>query len=139
MHSAPEPSRLKEGLAKKNIPFLERQNEHSKVYNNCTRMIAGEKRLARGGYSLPAGGELLNNYTGETPMLTDPVNLDFRPKAGSPLIDAGRVIPSVTDGFQGKSPDIGAYEYGGQQWVPGITWSKKKLAEHEQAVSRLMW
>jgi len=27
-------------------------------------------------------------------------------------IDAGVAIPNVTDGFVGKAPDLGAYEYG---------------------------
>jgi hypothetical protein len=51
--------------------------------------------------------------------LADPKNLDFRPPKGSPLIDAGRVIKGYTDGFLGKAPDIGAYEYGGNPWKAG--------------------
>jgi hypothetical protein len=29
------------------------------------------------------------------------------------------VIPGITDGYVGIAPDIGAYEYGGMDWVPG--------------------
>ncbi|MDA0349829.1 MAG: hypothetical protein O3C20_20770 [Verrucomicrobia bacterium] len=37
---------------------------------------------------------------------------DFRLKAGSAAIDAGTELPSLTDGFVGSAPDLGAYEYG---------------------------
>lgn len=47
-----------------------------------------------------------NNYTGVTPMFTDTLKSDFRLKSGSPCIDAGKVIPGVTDGFNGSAPDI---------------------------------
>jgi hypothetical protein len=33
-------------------------------------------------------------------------------KAGSRAIDAGAALPNVTDGFLGKGPDLGAYEFG---------------------------
>lgn len=38
--------------------------------------------------------------------------LDFRLSAGSKAIDAGKVLPTITDGFVGKAPDLGAYETG---------------------------
>jgi hypothetical protein len=44
--------------------------------------------------------------------LYKPNGLDFRLKPGSPAIDAGVELPSITDGFTGKAPDIGAYEIG---------------------------
>ena len=34
------------------------------------------------------------------------------PGQGSPLIDAGMVLPNVNDDFTGKAPDIGPYEFG---------------------------
>ena len=37
---------------------------------------------------------------------------DFRLKAGSAAIDAGTELPSLTDGFVGSAPDLGAYEHG---------------------------
>ncbi len=37
---------------------------------------------------------------------------ELRPLAGSPLIDAGVVIPGVNDGYSGSAPDIGAFEIG---------------------------
>ena len=38
--------------------------------------------------------------------------LDFRLRAGSAAVDAGCVLPSLTDGFTGDAPDLGAYERG---------------------------
>ena len=34
----------------------------------------------------------------------------FAPADGSPLINAGAIVPSITDGFSGSAPEIGAYE-----------------------------
>lgn len=37
---------------------------------------------------------------------------DMRLSAGSKAVDAGKVIPNITDGYLGVAPDLGAYEYG---------------------------
>ncbi|WP_347840718.1 T9SS type A sorting domain-containing protein [uncultured Draconibacterium sp.] len=47
-------------------------------------------------------------------------NHDFRPAAGSALIDGGEIISGITDGYQGTAPDIGAYEDGLTPWIPGV-------------------
>jgi len=39
-------------------------------------------------------------------------DFDFRLKAGSAAVDRGVVLPNVTDGFSGTSPDLGALEVG---------------------------
>jgi len=101
---------------RRQFPLLERQNQNSEVFNNVARTIVCNQGNRE---SFPPGKQLSNNYTGETPDLVDAQNLDFRPKKGSPLIDAGREIPGFTDGFKGKAPDIGAYEFGGEYWKPG--------------------
>jgi hypothetical protein len=44
--------------------------------------------------------------------VVDPDSVDLRLKAGAKAVDAGTVIPNVTDGFNGKAPDLGAYEQG---------------------------
>lgn len=52
------------------------------------------------------------------PDFSDPTHVvdvdavDLRLREGSAAIDAGLVLPNVTDGFQGAAPDLGAYEYG---------------------------
>lgn len=53
---------------------------------------------------------------------TDEDNMDLRPRKGSALIDRGAKVQGVTDGFHGKAPDIGAYEYGGPYWTAGASW-----------------
>ena len=53
-------------------------------------------------------------------MVEDPDLFDFRPLRSSPLVDAGYVVPGVTDGYTGPAPDIGAYEWGDDiYWIPG--------------------
>ncbi len=44
--------------------------------------------------------------------LYEPESFDFSLEAGSPAIDAGIELPTITDGFTGKAPDLGAYESG---------------------------
>lgn len=46
--------------------------------------------------------------------------LFYRIQSGSPAVNAGTTIAGITDGSVGV-PDIGAYEYGGDEWVPGYT------------------
>lgn len=41
---------------------------------------------------------------------------------GADPIDKGKIINGITDGYEGSAPDIGAYEYGGDDWSAGITW-----------------
>jgi hypothetical protein len=39
-----------------------------------------------------------------------PEGLDFRLASGSSAIDAAKILPTITDGYAGNGPDIGAYE-----------------------------
>ena len=41
-----------------------------------------------------------------------PEDYDFQLRPGAAAIDAGTVLPTITDGFTGKAPDLGAYELG---------------------------
>ncbi|VGO16881.1 hypothetical protein PDESU_05473 [Pontiella desulfatans] len=59
--------------------------------------------------------------------LRDPENRDFRPKQGSPLVDAGtladmnRFTYYRKPHYVGRAPDIGAYEFGDSSyWIPGF-------------------
>ena len=119
---------------RKQWPLLEKQNLNTEIINNCAVHMTGD----RSG-NLPLPGVKSNNYMGTASMLVDSENLDFRPGAGSPLIDAGKHIPGVTDGYKGSAPDIGAYEYGGEQWQPGITWEKNNEEEHYRVIKSIMW
>jgi hypothetical protein len=42
----------------------------------------------------------------------DPDDFDFRLRRGTAAVDAGIAIPNVTDGFDGRAPDLGALELG---------------------------
>jgi hypothetical protein len=61
-------------------------------------------------------------------LFRDYRNWDFRPRTGSPLIDAGSTVndPSVHgESIIGLEPDIGAYEAGDlNYWIPGAFQSK---------------
>jgi hypothetical protein len=101
---------------RKQAPLLPVQNENSLIANNAARTIIGGK--ARG-QRYRFQKNLVTNCQERDLKLADPAGLDFRPRADSPLIDAGTVIPGITERFDGRAPDIGAYEYGGENWRPG--------------------
>jgi hypothetical protein len=44
--------------------------------------------------------------------LYNPEDNDFRLKPRSAAIDKGMELPGITDGFRGRAPDLGAYEFG---------------------------
>jgi len=111
LHVVPEPKKW----WRKQYPLLAVQNAHSTIFNNAALTITGNNR----GAPFPAGENVTHNYQGRDPGLADPARFDFRPRADSPLVDAGRVIDGITDGFAGQAPDIGAYEHGAPRWVPG--------------------
>lgn len=69
----------------------------------------------------PSGTNSL--YMSTNPLFTGTGSggLAFRLQSGSPAKDAGAVVSGVTDGYVGTNPDIGAYEFGGTDWVPGYT------------------
>lgn len=117
---------------------IKKQNANSETINNYAPVLSGLQNweVRRKRRILRPLGKLENNHTGGKSMLIDaskpsyredelhvlvnPANYDFRPKDNSPLIDAGKAIPSFTDGYRGKTPDIGAYEYGDPNyWIPG--------------------
>lgn len=64
-----------------------------------------------------------NMEPGTDPGYKDPASGIFRLKDGSPAIDKGAVIPGITDGYKGTAPDMGAYEYGGDNWQAGCNFS----------------
>lgn len=44
--------------------------------------------------------------------LYQPADYDLTLRKGTKAIDAGVVLPNVNDGYTGRAPDLGAYEYG---------------------------
>jgi hypothetical protein len=58
--------------------------------------------------------------------LYDPEDMDFRLKPNSPASAAGLALATINDGYQGKAPDLGAYQagqapphYGPRSWPTG--------------------
>ncbi|MBI2844024.1 MAG: carboxypeptidase regulatory-like domain-containing protein, partial [Armatimonadetes bacterium] len=86
----------------------------SRVMNN---IFVGTIWDGSGGQIGP-GGVSQNNIQTSNPMLRDRPSYDFRLMPGSPAIDAGIVIPGITDGYTGAAPDVGAYE-GDTLWLAG--------------------
>ena len=120
------------GLAKNDFIILDEysdslgynENINSRTWNNLGDKLAGHR--AENVAIWPIPGDHTNNWNGylesgsASDQLRNAPNFDFRPKAGSGIIDAGKVIPGITDGYLGAAPDIGAYEYGDPHyWIPG--------------------
>lgn len=90
---------------------------HKDVFRNC---------IFRAGivtnWTSPHQADLQNCLQSSTNPLfvgTGDGGLQFRLQAGSPAINAGQVISGITTGSVG-TPDIGAYEYGGEEWEAGF-------------------
>ena len=109
-------------------PQLYNQNQWSEVINNAAKIITGARKdgVHRLDEQLPVSALVHNNLqkVDIAPMLRDPDHMDFRPKEDSPLIGAGAVIPGYAEKVNGKNPDIGAYQSGGDRWVPGADWKE---------------
>ena len=56
-------------------------------------------------------------------FLIDVENRNFMPIENSILIDGGTLYDNLDINYNGDNPDIGAYESGGENWTPGITWN----------------
>lgn len=65
-----------------------------------------------------------NNRVAVVNPFSDSNSGDFTLKANSSPIDQGMVIEHITEGYFGTAPDVGAYEFGGENWKTGITWDK---------------
>ena len=48
--------------------------------------------------------------------LHNPKDLNFQLKADSKAVDAGMILPNINDGYTGRLPDLGAYEF--EQDIP---------------------
>jgi hypothetical protein len=42
----------------------------------------------------------------------DGATIDLRLRQGTAAINAGQILPGFNDGYTGKAPDLGAYEFG---------------------------
>ena len=110
-NSGPEPDKWWQ----EHVPAYQEQNKDSLLVNNCATAIVSTRRPSQP----PLPGDNSNNFVAGDPRLVDPDRFDFRPRADSPLVDAGRAVLGITPEFVGKAPDIGAYEFGDERWLPG--------------------
>lgn len=73
---------------------------------------------------MPGGAMFLNNLNASVnPLFVDESASNFHLQTGSPAINAGAVVPGITDGYSGSAPDQGAYEFGQFDWVPGCNFN----------------
>jgi len=117
------------GCSAKDISLINMQpeggNQHSIGRNNAAEAMdgyRGNRRRVR--FPLPplCSHNWIGLQSGASlrEVLRDPDNLDFRPAAGSALVDAGSVKAGVIWNVVGRAPDIGAYESGATRyWIPG--------------------
>jgi hypothetical protein len=113
-------------------PTLPVQNEDTLVFNNAAYLIAD-----RGGTPIPASDQVSHNvilrnslevvFADASQQSLASGTFDLRPAPGSPLIDAGRIVPGITNEYHGKAPDVGAYEAGGERWVAGADWQDEPI------------
>ncbi len=102
-------------------------NEGTITLNNAANKIAGHRTGSYESYPVP--GDYENNWNGYEnnldikDLLVDAENNDFRPIQNSDLIDSGLFDDNFIFDYYGNNPDIGAYEYLGDYWIPGITWN----------------
>ncbi len=98
-------------------------------YGTITRNNISNKFSAsrtKPGKDYPVPGIVDHNWSGNVKgadirsQLRDPDNLDFRPKEGAEIIDAGAAIEGKQIDYIGDAPDIGPYEYGDPNYrIPG--------------------
>jgi hypothetical protein len=112
-----------------NLPEWASSDRHSLAVNNAVPAFWAD----RGKGKAEMLATLRNNITGRIAQyLSDPENLDFRPKKNSLLVDAASTVrpsdvPWKTTAIAepgeivGEGLDIGAYEYGASHyWIPGF-------------------
>ena len=117
-------SRLNDLIVSSN-EVIQGRNHKTITRNNVSNKFSGNR--TKPGKEYPVPGIVDHNWSGNfknadiRSQLRDPDNLDFRPKKDSELVDAGALIKGKNIEYLGKGPDIGAYEYGDENyWIPGF-------------------
>jgi hypothetical protein len=111
----------------------------NKVYNNTfvgtdtavgshgSRNMTGtvfKNNIFTGKTEIGGGARQENNlYPGTDFRFVNPSQGNFQLRADSPALDRGQAVAPYTNGFAGRAPDIGAYEYGRSVFFAGSTFS----------------
>lgn len=72
-----------------------------------------------------------HNFEGAEPGFANPDAGDFRLKPDSPCVDTGIAVAEIEVQVQGMATDLGAYEFGEQQWTPGHAWGEPPVFSPE--------
>lgn len=67
------------------------------------------------------GQDIQNNLSSQPSSFTSHGGNDYQLTGSANAVNAGRVIPGITDGFSGNAPDVGAYELGIPTWTAGYS------------------
>lgn len=117
------------------MQFNARQNFNMIFNNTCRNNAVGLLSSFDSGVDGETGTHVYNNLFNGTPrglswarsdmgynLYTDPMFVagTSQLQASSPAINAGTIVPGITDGYTGSAPDLGALEYGGTDWTPQV-------------------
>ncbi|UZO81624.1 RICIN domain-containing protein [Aquimarina sp. ERC-38] len=97
-----------------------------KVWNNITDREAKDQAGNQESESTWEPQSNKQNNLVNKESFTNFNNNNFTLKKGAKAIDFGRVISGFTNGFKGKKPDAGAYEFGVPPFKTGINWNPKQ-------------
>jgi hypothetical protein len=90
---------------------------HTRACNNAATNFTADRKATP--FPTRVGVERNVISTLDNLRLEDPEHFDFRPRADSPLVDAGAQLPGFDFKYVGTAPDAGAYEFGAPRWIPG--------------------
>ncbi len=97
------------------------ENKFSSIYNNVGKGNYG----GWNGLGFNFLTSISNNYDNTALPVEDTAKYDFRPKAGSALINTGVAVSGITSDVTDGNPDMGAYERGATTyWIPGFRLAK---------------
>jgi hypothetical protein len=127
-----------------NVPVTQPANR--KIYNNTvdgrigvrakTQLVPAQtmrgtefrNNIARGSSLRDSQVVSSTNIIGDAAFV-DPLNHDYRLRSGSAAINAGQLLPPITDGYNGPAPDIGALEWGQPMLQAGAVLRHEDLAD----------
>lgn len=88
-----------------------RVQQDNRVYNNFA---------SSGDWFRGTGFDVQDNLITSISPFEDANAQNFMPKAGSAVVNKGRVIAGFDNPYKGTAPDLGAYELGGTAWTAGV-------------------